>query len=198
MRGLLLVLAILLAACAGPSREPTTTRPASAPFKASAVRQPAVFVRVEIGSGQFSERQLESMPGEYEGTLLEALNARAVPAKDVRLLSSRERLDPKAAVARAREIGADHALLVEARVVQGETVFCREGRRPFRTTTTVWSQRLVVLRASDGAVAFETMNPVEVAAIDPDCEAPRESRRRSAAEHMSSAVEALLARLLGS
>jgi hypothetical protein len=206
MRALIVALTLATAACAGPSAtsspgpaaKPDTSAGGSQPFKPSAVREPAIFVRVEIGAGQFSPRQVASLPAEYEGVLAEALNARAIPAKDVRLVSARDRIDAKAALARAREVGADHALLVEARVQQGETVFCRDGRRPFRAATTTWTQRLVVLRVTDGTRAFETANPVEVAAIDPDCDAPRDSRRRSPADHMSAAIDALLAKLLGS
>ena len=82
MRWPLLALALLAAACAGPSSEPTAKpkpradRKAPA-FKPSALRQPAVFVRVEI-AGQFSTRQIASWPAEYEGAVLEGLNARDV------------------------------------------------------------------------------------------------------------------------
>ncbi len=197
MRVPVAALALLVTACAHPSGGPTTaTTGTGQAFKPSTVRQPAVFIRVEIGVGQFSERQVASFPQEYEGALVEALNARAIPARDVRLVSVRDKLDPKAALARAREVGADHVFLVNARVQQTDAVFCRDTRRPFRARTAVWSQRLVVLRTSDGARAFETLNPVEVQGVDPDCDAPKDSRPRSASEHITAAVEALLARLL--
>lgn len=201
MRLALVMLALLAAACAGRSSEPTATpRPRAergAPgFKASALRQPAVFVRVETGAGQFNQRQVASWPAEYEGALLEALNARAVPARDARLVSARERLVAADALARAREVGADHVLLIDARVHQNEMAFCRDAR-PFRAVTTVWTQKVRVLRVSDGAVAFETKKPIDVPAVEPDCDAPRESNRRTPAEHLSAAVDALLKRLLG-
>lgn len=201
MRLAILALALLVAACAGPASEPTAKpRPRAdrkAPFKASALRQPAVFVRVEVGAGQVSQRQVTSLPAEYEGALLEGLNARAVPARDVRLVSPRERLVPADALARGREVGADHVLLVDARLHQTETAFCRDAR-PFRAVAAVWSQKLQVLRVSDGAVTFETKKPIDVPAVEPDCDTPRDSKRRSPAEHLSAAIDALLKRLLGS
>lgn len=197
-----IALALLVAACAGPSSEPTSTAPPRADrkaprFKPSALRQPAVFVRVEVAASQMNPRQVSSLPAEYEGALLEGLNARAVPARDVRLVAPRERLVPADALARAREVGADHVLVVDARLHQTETAFCRDAR-PFRAMTAVWSQKLQVLRASDGVMTFETKKPIDVAAVEPDCDAPRDSKRRSPAEHLSAAVDTLLKRLLGS
>lgn len=201
MRVLMLAFAVLLAACGGATRgtAPQSEKAAPpVPFAPLALRQPALFVRVQLGPGQWSERQKASLPSEYEGALVEAMNARAVLARDVRLLASRDPLDRKAALTRAREVGADHAVLVETKVEQTEQTFCKGTRQAFRRLTTVWTQRLVALRASDGAVAFETLNPVEVMGFEPDCDAPRESRTRSPADQLAHAVEALVARLLGS
>lgn len=200
MRVLTLAFAVLLAACGGAAQEraPTAEKAARAPSTPIRLRQPAVFVRVQFGSGQWTERQKASLPAEYEGALVEAMNARAVLARDVRLLAARDPIDRNVALTRAREVGADHAVLVEAKIEQTEQVFCKGTRQAFRRVTTVWTQRLLALRASDGAVAFETLNPVEVMGFEPDCDAPRESRTRSPAEQLAHAVETLVARLLGS
>ena len=196
-----LALTLILAGCTGPASESagkpgSQTHPTTPAFDARALRQPAVFVRVEI-VGQFSPRQVTTWPAEYEGALLEGLNARAVPARDARLLTSSERLVPAEALARAREVGADHAVLVDARLHQADAAFCRDAR-PFRAAVMVWTQKVQVLRVSDGALAFETRKPIEVPAVEADCDTPRESRRRTPAEHVSAAVDALLKRLLGS
>lgn len=198
MRVAVVVSVFVLAACGGPARKEAVSAPVTRePFRSATIRQPALFVRVEVGAGPWDERRRASLPGEYEGALVEALNARAVPIRDVQVVPSRERLDRKVAVTRAREVGADHALVVEADVRVAEVVFCGDTRRPFRARTTVWRQRLVVLRANDGAMAFETDAPLEVPGLDPDCDTPRESRTRSAADQLSHAVDTLLARLLG-
>src|SRR5690348_16795915 len=117
---------VLLAACATPApRRLPATDTAGGSFRASELREPAVLVRVEVERGNFTERERAELPREYEGALLEGLNARAILTKDVRIVSARERLDPKPGLARAREIGADHILVVDARVSRGETVACR-------------------------------------------------------------------------
>lgn len=200
MRALIVVFAVVLAACGGTTRDGASKREtiASRPFAPLTLRQPAVFVRVQLGYGQWSDRQKSSLPAEYEGALVEAMNARAVLARDVRLLAPRDALDRTVALTRAREVGADHAVLVEAKIEQTEREFCKGTRAAFRRLTTVWTQRLVAVRASDGAVAFETLNPVEVTGFEPDCDAPRESRTRSPADELAHAVETLVARLLGS
>jgi hypothetical protein len=199
MRWSLLALVLLVPACAGPSSDGASPSGARADRRAPAaigraLRQPAVFVRVQIAS-PVDTRRSAAWPSEYEGALLEALNARAVPARDARLLTARERFSPADALARAREVDADHVLLVDARLHQVETAFCRDAR-PFRAVVPVWSQTLRVLRVSDGAVAYETKRPVDVPGVEADCESPRDSKRRSPAEHVSAAVEELLERLL--
>jgi hypothetical protein len=200
MRIPIVVLAVFVAGCFAGSIKTSdvssTTKGTGQAFKVSAVRQPAIVVRVEVRPGEFGKREIATWPEEYEGALVEALNARAIPATDVRLVSAKEQLDPKTAVARAREVGADHVFLVDARIRQSENVFCRGTRRAFRAKTAVWSQRLIVLRASDGARAFETLNPVDVESIEPDCDAPNDSHTRSPSEHVNAAVEALLGRAL--
>src|SRR3970040_185628 len=149
---LLAVLALLLAACGEVLRgEPAPTR--APDFRPEQVRRPLVLVRLVRGPGEWEERESRALPDEYQGALLEALNARAVLAREVQVRGERDgRLDAPPALARARELGAAHAVLVEIRVAQVQAVFCRDSRRAFRAAATLWSQSLRVLRAADGAV----------------------------------------------
>src|SRR2546430_13914735 len=149
----------------------------AADFGPAQVRQPAVVVRLAF-AGQLSER--EALPAEYEGALLEGLNMRAVLAKDVQILTRGDaKLDAQAALARARALGADHAIVVDARVATGEAIFCRESRQPFRAPVTAWSQTGQGLRASAGAARLALSGDAGPTAPDPDADAeqPLASRR---------------------
>jgi hypothetical protein len=186
----------LVAACTGAAQE---AAPQRAPdFRPIDVRQPAVIVRVTLAAGLFSDQEREVLAATYEGTLLEGLDARAVLPRDTQRVTSGA-LDPSAAVARARAIGADHAILVDVDVTRGEPIFCRQGSRPFRARATTWTQTLTVLRASDGATRLVVGGPgLIVTDLEPDCDDPRRSRRRSGHETAVEAVTRLLTPLLGS
>lgn len=190
-------LAGLLAACAAsaPSRDVIPAR--AADFTPGQIRQPVVFVQIRL-DGQYSEEERKSMPQELEGVLLEELNARAVLAKEVRLSVGDATRDPGPALVRARELGADHAILADVRVTRGPHVFCRGTRRSFQATVTRWGQAAEVIRASDGAVRLrivpDSMPPV--LDLDADCEKPRDSRRLTTSEAFTELVKRLLTRLL--
>src|SRR5436309_9308401 len=192
----LALLGLAATACVSPGGvEPGPIR--AADFRPTQVRQPAVVVRLAF-AGQLSER--EALPAEYEGALLEGLNTRAVLAKDVEILAQGDaKLDAHAALARARTLGADHAIVVDVRVATGEAIFCRESRRPFRARVTVWSQSVQVLRANDGAarLALPGDAGLTVTDLDADCEDPRASRRLATGEAIASAVARLLTRVVG-
>src|SRR2546425_10865397 len=149
-RPALALLTLAAAACvstSGVERVPIR----AADFRPAEARQPAVVVRVTFAGG-LSDREREALPAEYEGALLEGLNARAVLAKDGPGLAGGDaKPDAHAALQRARTLGADHAIVVDVRVATGEMIFCRESRRPFQAPATVWSQSVQVLRSSDGA-----------------------------------------------
>jgi hypothetical protein len=196
----LAALALLAAACASTSdRPPGPVRVAD--FKPEQLRRPVVVVRFTFTSG-FEDREKQAQLADYEGALLEGLNARAVLAREVRILRERDpRLEPGAALAKARELGADHVVTVEVRAVRpAQPLFCAETRRPFRAQATVWTQQVSVLRASDGALRM-AVPPVggglEVYDLDADCENPRESKRRTPAEAVNEAVMRLLNRVVG-
>jgi hypothetical protein len=196
----LAALALLAAACASTSdRPPGPVRVAD--FKPEQLRRPVVVVRFTFTPG-FEDREKQAQLADYEGALLEGLNARAVLAREVRILRERDpRLEPGAALAKARELGADHVVTVEVRAVRpAQPLFCAETRRPFRAQATVWTQQVSVLRASDGALRM-AVPPVggglEVYDLDADCENPRESKRRTPAEAVNEAVMRLLNRVVG-
>jgi hypothetical protein len=190
---------LLLAACAGPSAPGARSGSFRAPdFAPAQIRRPAVFVRVALGPGPWSERERRDLAALYEGALLEALNARAVAAGDVRSGPDTPPDEP-AALARARAVGADHAILVAVRVDRGPRRFCLDGRRPFEATATVWRQQARVFRASDGAMRLAVEpDALTVSDVEADCDDPRASRRRSPDETVGEAVSRLLGRLLGS
>src|SRR5919106_5362435 len=100
--------ALVVTACA-PMRDVEPVPIRAADFKPLQIRQPAVVVRVAL-AGPLSDRDREVLPLEYESALLEGLNARAVLAKDVQVVAGRDaKLDARAALERARALGADHA-----------------------------------------------------------------------------------------
>lgn len=168
-------------------------------FKPTEIRQPVIFVRVTLAPNQFGERERGTLASEYEGALLDGLNERAVLPKDVRL-ATEGTFDVRAALARAREVGADHAILVEVRVTRGEALFCRGTGRPLRGLATIWTQEVQVLRTSDGAARLTLARGPALAVTDVnvDCDDPKASERRSPAETATEAVRKLLARLFGS
>lgn len=197
MRVALGVIVVMLAGCAGPGASTSGSTPPPMTFRARDFRQPAVFVRVAIRGQQMSTRQVTELPAEYEGLLLEALNARAIVPRDLTVVRERDALDDRAAIARAREVGADHALLVDVSIATAPTRFCPEARRPFTAESLTVRQRMTVASASDGQVRWQP-EEIETLAIEADCENPRDSRRRSTTETMQAAIEALVSRLLGS
>lgn len=196
----LAALALLAAACAPAARAPVTGPVRAADFRPGDVRQPVVFVSVTFGPGQYGDGERRALPEEYEGALLEGLNAHAVLAKDVRVTAGGRDATLEATLARARELGADHAIFVAVRLTRGAFPFCRETRgSAFRAQATLWDQRAEVARTADGLVRLRIAPGAAMAVydLDADCDHPRESRRRSPAEAAAESVKKLLARLFG-
>ena len=202
MPGILAIVALagLLTACAetSPRREAIPVR--ASDFRASEMRQPVVFAQIRFGPGEYSGEERKSMEQELEGALLEELNAHALLAKEVRVSVARgdaER-DPGPALARARELGADHAVLAELRVSRGPQVFCQGTRKRFHANATRWEQTAEVVRASDGNVRLRVApgSILPVLDLDADCDNPRDSRRLTSGEAVADAVKRILTRLL--
>jgi hypothetical protein len=185
------------AACATP---PRSEAPAAAPvsaFSAKELRHPAILVRVAIRAGAGESRERERLIDAYEGALLDGLDQRGVPPRDVQ--RAPDGLDTRGVLARGREVGADHVIVVDVTVDRASRLFCRGGRRPFEVMTTVWAQQAEILRTADGAHRLSVGGPtVAVTDIEANCDDPRASRRRDGPETIREAVSRLLARLLGS
>ncbi len=181
-------------------RTPTGSPPAGRPLArdavaASDVRQLAVFLRIEIDR-RFGPRETDTLAGEYEGALLDALNARAMPTADVTRLTPGAPTDAVAIVARAREVGADHALVVDVRVERSQASVCAGTRHPFTTDVMVWRQSAQVIRAADGLRRADVSRPgVDVPDLDPDCDDPKASARPSSAAAAARAADRLLWRV---
>jgi len=194
----LLALAALFTGCASLDAGPVPTR--AVDFKPSEIRQPAVYVRLSFGPGEWNPGDRATLPAGYESALLEGLNAKAVLARDVQMIPERDtRFDGPAALARARTIGADHAILVDVLVSHGVATFCTETSRPLRGPAMVLSQEVEVLRASDGAARLRIIrgSGLGVANVEVDCQNPRDARRRTPEETLGAAVEKLLVRVFG-
>jgi hypothetical protein len=188
-------LALALAACAAPTRDPGPTR--AVDFRPGEIRQPLVALRFLFG-GEIPEPERRALRDLYEGLLLEELNARALPARDVRTVEGEAAAVARLALGRAREVGADHAIVVTVRVERDRPLFCAETRRAFRAPATVWRQALEVLRAADGArrLALGESPRLTATDLEADCGDPRRSRRRGRDEATGEAVQRLLGRLL--
>jgi hypothetical protein len=197
MRLPLALLAILATGCAIPGGG-APTRSRAPDYSAREIRRPAVFVRV-AGWPDLNDRERQALADTYEGALVEALDARGVPPTDVQRVVPGERFDARAALARAREVGAEHAIIVDLGVSRRDAMFCRESARPFRAITTVWSQGVQVLRVGDGAsrMAIAAGQDLDVTELDADCGNPRRSTTRDRAAMVAAAVEALTPRILG-
>jgi hypothetical protein len=182
---------LLLAGCAGALGGPA---PARAPgYSGKELRQPALTVHLAFGPGDFTKQERAELPEVYTTALLDALNAQAIVPVDVNVAAGT--LDRKAAVARARDLGADQALIVDATVGRGLRTYCRNSRRMFTTRVTELVARVDVVRAGDGQTR---LSEPEIGAIDfeEDCDAPKESRRLTGDELIAESVRKVLATAL--
>jgi hypothetical protein len=187
---------ILLAACATPAAPPQVMR--APDYSAREIRQPALFVHVR-DHPDLTDRERKALADTYEGALIEAFDTRGFPPSDVQRVAPGAKFEMRLALARAREIRADYAIVVELRVERREAIFCRGSRRPFQLLATVWTQGVQVLRVRDGAarVAIAPGQGLDIEEFEPDCANPRKSRLRDRAEMIASAVEAVTDRVLG-
>jgi hypothetical protein len=191
-----LALALLVAACAPAGAPPQLSR--APDFSGREVRQPALFVRVGE-SADMSAREREQLAATYEGALIEALDERGVPPTDVQRVAPGAGVEPRSALARAREVRADYAIIVFLQVERRDAIVCRNSRRPFSAVVTVWTQAVQVLRVRDGTsrIAIPAGQGLDVTDLEPDCANPRRSRLRDRAEMTASAIEVLTERVLG-
>jgi hypothetical protein len=188
----------LLAGCALTGRGEAPVSPARAnDFRVAEIRQTVVLVRVVVGStAALSERERKDAPALYESALLEALDARAILVRDVRSLEATGAVpDARAAAARARDVGVDHALVISVRVEPSVVRVCEDTRRPLQGRATVWRQEGRIVRATDGDERIRA--DVSTPNVEVECEGRRPSAStRSVQATTADAVERLLGKLL--
>lgn len=188
----------LLAGCALTGRSEAPISPARATdFRAADIRQAVVLVRVVVGStASLSERERREVPAIYESALLEALDARAILVRDVRSVEATGAVpDARAAAARARDVGVDHALVVSVRVEPSVVRVCEDTRRPLQGRATVWRQEGRIVRATDAGERIRA--DVSTPNVEVQCEDRRPSAStRGVRETTADAVERLLGKLL--
>jgi hypothetical protein len=194
-----LLAALALAGCAaGPDNRSPAPIARVTDFRATQLRQVAVFVRVIVSDNSgVPAREHSELATRYESALLEGLDGRAVLVRDVHAAGARGPLPiPEAAAARAREVAADHALLVSVTIGPDVVRVCEDTRRPIQGRANVWKQDARVVRASDGAERLRV--GVTTPDVEVECDAPRPApRRRGNEATTSAAVERLLAKLFG-
>ncbi len=191
------IAAVFLAtACTAAGAPPALTR--APDYSGREIRQPALFVRVG-DSYELGDREREALAASYEGALIEGFDERGVAPIDVQRVASSATFEPRNALARGREVRADFAIIIQLSVERRDAIFCRDSRRPFSATTTVWSQAVQVLRVRDGAsrLAVPAGQGLDVMDMQPDCANPRRSRLRDRAGMIASAVEVVAERILG-
>jgi hypothetical protein len=185
-----LLAALLAASCTGPLARPSPTRVAD--YRGSEIRRPAVTVRLAFGPGDFGEHERATLPEAYAGALIDALDAAAVLPVDVSVGAA---LDRAAALARAQEVRADHAVIVDAKVARGLRTYCRDATRSFTVGVTSWTARLDVVRTTDSATRL--IEPeLEVADFEEDCDDPRSSQRFTIEQTIAASVRKVVTSLL--
>jgi len=190
-----IVVALAAGACGVFSGPPPARREPG--FKTDAVRRPAVFVRVSI-SQDFEERERGRIASEYQGAVEEALNRLGLIAVDTTLAfgagqSPLEGLDRARPLARARETGAEHLLIVDARLARGRVTLCRESKQPRSGTAAFWEAGLEIRRAGDGQVLLVEPGEAPAVEVDIDCRTGQVTRRKSMDVMIEESVGAVLA-----
>src|SRR5262245_45244267 len=151
-----LVLALLaiglLSACAlGSSSDDIVREPG---FRASATRRPALLVRVAVDE-TLSDRERARIPEDYQAAIVEGLDRMGILLVDVATVSpSRSRalqgIERPPALTRAREAGAEHLVIVDARLSRGDLRHCQRGGRALISPTASWAGALEIERRSGG------------------------------------------------
>ena len=189
------VVALAAVACGVFSGPPSAQREPG--FKAGSVRRPALFVRVSI-SQDFEERERGRIGSEYQGAVEEALNRLGLIPVDTTLAFGAgqrplEDLDRARTLARARETGAEHLLIVDARLARGRVTLCRESKQPRSGTAAFWEARLEILRASDGQPLLVEPGEAPAVEVDVDCRTGKVTRRKTMDVMIEESVGAVLA-----
>jgi len=187
--------ALAAAACGVFSGPPPAQREPG--FRADSVRRPAVFVRVSI-SQDFEEREWNRIGSEYQGAVEEALNRLGLLPVDTTFTAGAgqhplEGLDRARPLARARETGAEHLLIVDARLARGRVTLCRESKQPRSGTAAFWEAGLEIRQASNGQPLLVKPGEGRAVEVDVDCRTGQVTRRKSMDVMIEESVDAVLA-----
>jgi hypothetical protein len=168
-------------------------------FRASTIRRPALLVRVNVAD-DLSQRERARIPEDYEAAVVEGLDRLGILALDIAVApSGRSRaldgIDRTSALTRAREAGAEHLVIVDARLSRGDLPHCKAAGRRLVGPTTYWDAALEIDRVSDGKPLFVEPPGEELRAVDVelDCKTGRLIRRRSMDELINDSVGLVLA-----
>jgi len=194
---LALLAAGLLSACASGSSSDDIVREPG--FRASSIRRPALLVRVGIDE-TMSERERARIPEDYQAAIVEGLDRLGILLVDVAMVPpGRSRalqgIDRPPALARAREAGAEHLLIVDARLSRGDLGHCRRGGRALIGLTVYWDAALEIDRVSDGKRLYvePPAEDMRVVDVELDCKTGKLIRRRSMDELINDSVGLVLA-----
>jgi hypothetical protein len=197
-RTLAILALCLLSGCTfGPSGNTHALREPG--FRASMVRRPALLVRVSV-SDELSQRERDRIPEDYQAAVVEGLDRLGILVVDVAIVPGGrgravEGRDRAPALARAREAGADHLVIVDARLSRGELSHCKQSGRTRAGITTYWDAGLEIDRVSDGKPFLVDPPAEDLRAVDVelDCKTGRLIRRRSMDELITDSVGLILA-----
>jgi hypothetical protein len=186
----------LLSGCASSTSSTALREPG---FRASTIRRPALLVRVNVADDR-SERERARIPEDYQAAVVEGLDRLGILALDVAVApSGRSRaldgIDRSSALTRAREAGAEHLVIVDARLSHGDLAHCQEKGRRLVGPTTYWDAAVEIDRVSDGKPLLVEPPGEELRAVDVelDCKTGRLIRRRSMDELINDSVGLVIA-----
>ncbi|HYS94627.1 MAG TPA: hypothetical protein VEL48_14430 [Candidatus Acidoferrales bacterium] len=186
----------LLSGCASSTSSTALREPG---FRATTIRRPALLVRVNVAD-DVGQRERARIPEDYQAAVVEGLDRLGILALDVAVApSGRSRaldgIDRTSALTRAREAGAEHLVIVDARLSRGDLLHCKERGRRLVGPTTYWDAALEIDRVSDGKPLFVEPPGEELRAVDVelDCKTGRLIRRRSMDELINDSVGLVLA-----
>jgi len=186
----------LLSGCASSTSSTALREPG---FRVTTIRRPALLVRVNVAD-DVGQRERARIPEDYQAAVVEGLDRLGILALDVAVApSGRSRaldgIDRTSALTRAREAGAEHLVIVDARLSRGDLLHCKERGRRLVGPTTYWDAALEIDRVSDGKPLFVEPPGEELRAVDVelDCKTGRLIRRRSMDELINDSVGLVLA-----
>ena len=189
----------LFSGCGALGSSPSETSLREPGFRASTIRRPALLVRVSVSS-DLSERERSRVPEDYQAAVVEGLDRIGILAVDATMLPpGRSRtlggIERGPALARAREAGAEHLVIVDARLSRGDLAHCQQAGRQLVGLTTYWDAALEIDRVSDGKpLLVEPPGPdLRVVDVELDCRTGKLIRRRSMDEMIQDSVGLVLA-----